>query len=209
MKCMIFGAGKRCAREKISTPSPGDLLIAADGGWQWMQELGWNPDVVLGDFDSLASQPPADAVRFPSVKDDADMALAVAEGWQRGYRTFLLYGGTGGRPDHTMANYQLLAGLSKRTGSGFLVDDRMTATAITNGEIRFRTLSSGYISVFSFDETAKGVTIEGLKYSMQGGVLSNTRALGLSNEFQGKQAHILVREGTLLVLGEYMPEDLC
>ena len=54
-KCVIF-----CAAEfsgLLEPVSPGDLVIAADGGLRHTQALGLRPDVVLGDFDSLGYVP--------------------------------------------------------------------------------------------------------------------------------------------------------
>lgn len=208
MCCKIFGAGDRCGTERISPYRPDDLIFAADGGLQWLTELGRKPDLVLGDFDSLEGGPPEGAVCFPQQKDDTDMGLAVEEGLRRGFRKFELYGGTGGRPDHTMANYQLLTKLAKQGAGGFLIDDRMTATVIADGAIRFRAKPSGLLSVFSMDEVSEGVTIEGLYYTLREGTLTNSFALGVSNEFCGGEAVIRVRKGTLLIIGEYLPEDI-
>lgn len=208
MCCKIFGAGDRCAAARISPCMQGELILAADGGLQWLDELGRRPDLVLGDFDSLLTEPPENAVRFPHEKDDTDMGLAVEEGLRRGFREFELYGGTGGRADHTIANYQLLTKLAKQGARGFLIDDHMTATVIADGELCFRAKPSGFVSVFSVDEVSEGVTIEGLYYSLHDGTLTNSFALGVSNEFCGSEAVVRVRKGTLLIIGEYLPEDI-
>ena len=48
--CYIVGAG---SFEKLdSLPQEGDLVIAADGGYAYLKQLGIQPDVLLGDFDS-------------------------------------------------------------------------------------------------------------------------------------------------------------
>ena len=53
------------------------------------------------------------------------MALAFEEGFALGYRDFAMYGADGGRLDHTLANLQLLGGVSRRganvrmVGNGF------------------------------------------------------------------------------------------
>lgn len=208
MTCKIFGAGDVCTKERISPRSQDDLIIAADGGYQWLADMGWKPDVVLGDFDSLPAGPPKEAVCYPRQKDDTDMGLAVEEGLRRGCRKFELYGGTGGRADHTMANYQLLTKLAKQGAQGYLIDSRMTATVLSDGEIRFRAKPSGLLSVFSLDEVSEGVTISGLYYPLTEKTLTNSYALGVSNEFQGSEAAVRVRKGTLLIIGEYLPEDV-
>ena len=83
------------------------LVIAADGGLRHLEAQGLTADLIVGDFDSLGRVPEGDNIlRHPVEKDDTDMLLAVRTGLDRGYRVFVLYGGLGGRLDHTYANLQ-------------------------------------------------------------------------------------------------------
>ena len=130
--CYVVGAGEFCPRGL--TPGPGDLVIAADGGFAALEGLGLSPDLVVGDFDSLGHRPDhPHVVALPVEKDDTDMHSAIRLGWERGYRAFRLYGGTGGRIDHTLANIQSLARLASQGGRGWLVGPRWTATALSDG----------------------------------------------------------------------------
>lgn len=208
MVCKIFGAGEQCSREQILPKNDVDLVIAADGGIAWLSELNIKPDLVLGDFDSFEGNPPEGALIHPVRKDDTDMGLAVQEGLERGYVNFELYGGTGGREDHTMANYQLLKKIALRGGRGYLIGPRMTATVVLDSEINFYSKDTGTISVFSMDENAENVDIEGLSYELRSETLTNSYALGVSNSFVGNHARIAVKKGTLLIIGEYLPDDV-
>ena len=49
------------------------------------------------------------------------MMLAVEHG-QSGYNTFVIYGATGGRLDHTITNLQLLHYIANHNGTGYLAD---------------------------------------------------------------------------------------
>ena len=72
MACIIFGAGSYYGLTR--RPEPGDYIIAADGGWQYCKQEGIMPDLLLGDFDSLAVVPDfAHIHRVPVEKDDSDM----------------------------------------------------------------------------------------------------------------------------------------
>ena len=105
MACYIFGAGSYFGL--IRRPAPEDTVIAADGGWRICREEGIVPDLLLGDFDSLHTVPDFGHIcRVPVEKDDTDMMLAIKEGLARGETDFHLYGGVGGRTDHTIANLQ-------------------------------------------------------------------------------------------------------
>lgn len=214
-KCYIVGAGE-C--EKINfTPEEQDYVIAADGGVFPLVQNGIKVDLLIGDFDSLGdkgermsleegtglrSSIPA-VITLPKEKDDTDMLAAVKEGIKAGCHEFHLYGGTGGRPDHTIANVQTLAYLAARGLKGYLYGRDWVITLIKDGSISFDEGYTGYISVFSYTERARGVTIQGLKYELSGAELTNTFPIGTSNEFIGRKSRISVEKGCLLIT--YMP----
>ena len=108
MACYIFGAGDFDGLEE--RPGAEDYVIAADGGYTTCRRAGVEPQLLLGDFDSLAEVPALPHVeRVPVEKDDTDMMLAIKRGLERGETLFHLYGGMGGqRTDHTVANLQAL-----------------------------------------------------------------------------------------------------
>ncbi len=197
--CWIVGAGEFCA--PLFTPFEGDYVIAADGGYAELQKLGVRIDMVLGDFDSLGHRPQHENLKiFTPVKDDTDMTLAAKEGLKLGFRRFILTGGTGGRLAHTIANLQTLMYLSKCGAQAFLCGRTETATALTDGEMIFSNLYSGYLSLFCLSEKAEGVTLRGLKYQLTDGSLESSIPLGVSNEFTGEPATVRVKSGTIILL---------
>lgn len=196
--CIIF-----CAAEFDTLAKPlaaDDYIIAADGGLMHTDALGIIPDAVLGDFDSLGYVPQG-AKLFPVEKDDTDSMLAVRQGLKLGYRRFLLYGGLDGpRLDHTVANFQTLQYLADRDAQGYLVGCRYIATVVKNGTVRFPADAKGILSVFCMGADAQGVTIRGLKYTLENGTLTAGFPLGVSNHFIGQEAAVTVESGSLLLL---------
>ncbi|MBO5339628.1 MAG: thiamine diphosphokinase [Oscillospiraceae bacterium] len=183
------------------TPRPDDLLIAADGGLPAVERMGLAPHLVVGDFDSLGKAPShPNTIVLPREKDVTDMHAAINLGLERGYRRFALYGGTGGRLAHTLANLQLLDGLARQGCRGFLIGEGTVATAVHNGTLDLPARMQGYLSVFCSSGMAEGVTLSGLKYELNDAQLTGSFPLGVSNEFVGVDAHIQVKSGTLLVL---------
>ncbi len=197
-KCHVVGAGPSYGY--YPTLQEGDLLIAADGGWEKLQAIGLVPHLIIGDFDS-ASQVPnhPETITLPTNKDNTDMQAALELGIERGYTQLHLYCGTGGRGDHTMANLQLLAWLNTKGCRGYLYGEGWVATAITNDTLGFDSTQKGYVSVFAMGAVAKGVTLHGLKYTLNGAELRGDTPLGVSNEFLGVDSSITVEEGTLLI----------
>ena len=195
--CLIFGAGDYYG---LAAPaSETDYIIAADGGYRYCVEAGLAPDLVIGDFDSLGYVPKGNVITVPVEKDDTDMELAAKKGLALPADRFILYGGTGGRPDHTLANLQLLQMLSRKGKSAFLIGDGICFTAVTNGVLPLAGGTEGTVSVFDFAENARGVSVRGMKYTLENGTLAGSVTLGVSNSLTGAPAEIEVKSGTLLV----------
>ncbi|MEG2144141.1 MAG: thiamine diphosphokinase, partial [Oscillospiraceae bacterium] len=105
-KCIIVGAGDFF--ETNIPISQGDFLIAADGGLNYLKELEIHPNLVMGDMDSVKVDYKEENHRiFPSKKDDSDTLIAINEGLKLGYELFFIFGGMGGRIDHTLANIKI------------------------------------------------------------------------------------------------------
>ena len=77
--CYIFAAGD--APESLPfRPGEGDFVIAADAGYRVCRKEGIQPDLLLGDFDSM--ERPADCAvlcGLPVEKDDTDTLAALNE----------------------------------------------------------------------------------------------------------------------------------
>ena len=92
-------------------------MVSIDGGYDYCLSHNIVPDIIMGDFDSSENEMGDIRIpvkSFPPEKDYTDMALAAKEAIITGCDTILIYGGTGGRPDHTLANIQLLSNLSDK-----------------------------------------------------------------------------------------------
>lgn len=205
--CRIFGSAP--INGAPLKPENEDLVIAADGGYDALMRFGITPDIVLGDFDSLAGGYPTggfggkfEVVRHPIEKDDTDTGLAVKVGFERGYKSFELYGCLGGeRFDHSIATIQILAFIAENGGVGVAFDGDTRVTVIKNGEKTFDDGLAGDLSVFAFGGKCTGVTLENVKYTLENASLCPSFPLGVSNSFiKGRKARVSVQSGTLLVI---------
>ena len=202
--CYIFGAGDRSSH--VIELAPDDLVIAADGGFDYLEEIGIRADIVLGDFDSVISYDlPSDAIRYPKDKDDTDMMIAVKLGLEKGYKEFAIFGGLGGRLDHTLGNIQLLTYISKQGAAGTLYCDDYAIQVVNAGSIVLGkdttfNVAGNLCSVFALDRHCHNVTIQGLKYEVTGADWYNHLPIGVSNEFTGKRAVVSCTKGSIAVL---------
>ncbi len=211
-KCIVICAGDLTLGEIPVAEE--DLVIAVDGGLDYCAVLNVEPDLILGDFDSLSEeeyaaveqleqQIPERVIRLQREKDETDGLAALQEGLKRGYTEFRIYAGTGGRFDHTLANIQCLLYLKNRGASGYLVDGTGMMLVIKNEAVHFRRNLKGTLSLFSMVEESKGVTIRGMKYELEHASVRNDFPIGISNEFIGQEAEILVEDGTLVCMLQY------
>lgn len=187
-----------------------DIIIAVDAGLRHCEHNNIEPDMILGDFDSLGFVPDSlNTVVLPVEKDDTDTFAAVKIGIEKGYDRFIFFGASGGkRPEHTYANIACLAYLSKHGKSAFMDCGQYTITAITNGKAVFPDYMEGDISVFSFDNESVGVWEKGLLYSLTDAVINNYTVTGISNSFTGKESSISVKQGTLIIYYNGKPDDI-
>ena len=201
--CYIVGA---CGFKEDIRPRDCDLVIAADGGYKLLCDKGIRVDIAMGDFDSLGYVPEHDNVTVhPAEKDDTDMRLALDRGYELGYRHFLIFGGIGGRLDHTLANMQSILGMRRKGASAYLIGDGMFIAAIENESFSFCGDETGYLSLFPGDGGVSGVYLEGLKYTLCDAELVSDRALAVSNEFIDQKAVVRVDNGVLYLVwyGEF------
>lgn len=197
--CYIFGAGS--ITEETIPLADCRYVIAADAGLRYLDEHHISADLVLGDFDSLGQTPEhPNLLVYPSQKDDTDMLLAVREGLNRGFREFVLYGGLGGRLDHTLANLQTLCFLAEQNAIGYLIGEHTAVTAVKNGTLHFPSSREGIVSVFCLGGPAKGVFLKNLKYELTDYEMTATFPIGVSNEFIGEASTITVSDGIVLVV---------
>ena len=198
--CYIVGAGDF---NTPFTPSATDLVIAADGGYDALKKHGIRCDLLIGDLDSI-SEVPADVqiIRHPVKKDETDMMLAYLEGAGRGFCDFEIHGATGGREDHTFANYCLLLYMSERGHRGCILCDTGATLLLKNGAIEVSGECGKHFSAFAFGGEACGVTIKGLEYECEGVTLTPGFALAVSNRFVGKVGKVEVKNGALLIMIE-------
>lgn len=178
-----------------------DYVIAVDAGFAHLESVGVVPDMAVGDFDSLGYVPKCKRVsRHPVKKDKSDMELALEKAVKFGYEDLVVYGGLGGRLDHTLANLQLFATFSERGLYVTAVGDESAVRLLTGPDVlELPVLESGTVSVFSANDCAQGVIERGMMYSLDDEPLSNRTSRGLSNELIGEPATIAVESGTLYV----------
>ncbi len=176
----------------------GDFVICADGGLLHAKKMGVTPSLTVGDFDSYKGEVTGEVRRFNPEKDYTDTHIAVTEALKRGYGEIILLGATGTRMDHTLSNIGLLEYIAKSGGAGYVINETNKITVINKSTV-IKPEEGWHLSLIPIG-TVKGVTLKGLKYTLDNYDLKFAESLAVSNEFTDEDAVIEIKEGSLIVI---------
>jgi thiamine pyrophosphokinase len=185
-----------------------DLTVAADSGGSYFLALQALPDVLLGDFDSLApdefnllKESGVAFRQFPQAKDQTDLELALDYALTQGIEWIDILGGLGGRFDHSLGNIGLLVKAWEQGAQAHLLDERHDLSLI--GPARPLTLPAreGWaVSLIPLTPQVSGITSTGLAYPLHDDTLCLNHSRGIHNRFSEIRATVTIKTGWLLVV---------
>jgi thiamine pyrophosphokinase len=213
MRAVVVAHGDPDPRD-VAHLSAADLVVAADGGALWLEEVGVRPHRLVGDLDSLdaslvdrlaASGTRVD--RHPAEKDESDTELAMRCALDAGADEIVLLAALSGeRLDHELANVLLLADPMLRGRDVRIVRGGTTVRALHGGDrLQLGGRVGDLVTLLSLHGDATGVHTTGLRYPLRGEALRLGASRGVSNEVAEPPAAVEVERGTLLVV-EVMKE---
>lgn len=190
-----------------------DYIIAADRGLVALWELGVSPDVMLGDYDSVSQEVyesflemDIPSYTYPERKDDTDTELALQYAVERiqGSQesgSIIIYGATGTRLDHTLANISLLKQGILQGIDMELRDSHNRLRLIQDClNVRGEDMFGDYVSLIPMSEVVEDICLAGFRYPLQHGNLVQGNSLGVSNVLEEAEGKIHVGRGYLLVI---------
>ena len=201
-RCVIVGGADiqnyAFIREKLCAD---DYVVFCDSGLKHLEHLQVLPSLIVGDFDSHENPHlDVETIVLPCEKDDTDTVYAVKEAINRGFDDFLLIGVVGARLDHTLGNVSILLYLDSLGKKGSIIDD-YSEMEIVSDEPGSICDQYSFFSLLNITGCAKGITITGAKYPLDGGEITCEYQYGISNEvLPGKTAQVAVASGKLLLI---------
>lgn len=193
----------------IVDPDDYDLIVCADAGYSLAIAENITPDVMIGDFDSVESvddikraqnDSTLKCITLPTAKDDTDTLAAVKFAISEGYYRIRMLGGIGARLDHTIANLQTLAYGLECGAFITMSDEYNSAFLLKDGWADVYKKKDSYLSIFSWSDVSKHVTIKGTAYDVVDAEFSRKFPVGVSNEIVDERAVIAIEDGILLVV---------
>jgi len=181
-------------------------VIAADGGVTLARALALAVDLVVGDLDSLPAEEIEELERagvpiqkHPRDKDASDLELALAAALELAPRRVLVVGSAGERLDHVLGLALLLGA---ETYASVEMDALLGEASLhlVRNERELQGTKGELLSLFALHGPARGVSTEGLAYSLRGETLLPGSTRGLSNLFAAARARITVESGVVLAV---------
>ena len=201
-RCVIVGGADirnyAFIREKVCAD---DYVVFCDSGLKHLEHLQVLPSLIVGDFDSHENPHlDVETIVLPCEKDDTDTVYAVKEAINRGFDDFLLIGVVGARLDHTLGNVSILLYLDSLGKKGSIIDDYSEMEIVSDEPVSICDQYS-FFSLLNITGCAKGITITGAKYPLDGGEITCEYQYGISNEvLPGRTAQVAVASGKLLLI---------
>ena len=180
-----------------------ELFVCTDAAGHPYNHLPRTPDVVIGDFDSLAGRllGGRDGPRFLQVVDqhttDSEKALLYVV--EEGYTEAVLLGATGWRLDHTLFNVHLIERFADRLSMCLAGHHADTVRLAPGASVSWAIPAHTKFSVLPLCGPVPGVTIEGAEYPLLGETLVPGGAATIGNRVTMSPLLITVGDGALLV----------
>jgi thiamine pyrophosphokinase len=193
-----------------------DLIVAVDGGAAACLQAHVRVDVVVGDFDSVASadlerlrDAGAAIVAYPAEKDASDLELALEEVRTRGASSVVVTGVSSGRPDHWLAALGVLVAAADLLPHVVETTGDMWVLA-PEGRTSLELCGAGaVISLLAFGGPTV-VSASGVAWQLENAALEPASSQGLSNRIgAGGRAIIRASRGALLVFAPLVRGCIC
>lgn len=186
------------------------IWVGVDRGVFYLINRDIIPAMAFGDFDSV-SEAELSAIehrvtgikKYKPEKDETDMELALNWALEQNPDTIHLFGATGGRLDHLLANVQLLLGpiKSKNPANVYLIDEKNIVFLKEAGHYPIEKVASKkYISFVPLTLDVTNLTLEGFKYPLKNRHIYLGSTLCISNELISDYGTFSFSKGILIVV---------
>lgn len=184
------------------------LVIAVDGGIQKCISLDIQPNVLIGDFDSIGHDEVAafqaagvEIIQYPTRKDETDLELAFNYIHNSEVSDVMIFGGLGARWDMTIANILLIANPLYMEMNIHFLDGPQDLFLLRAGEnITIKGRPGDTLSLVPLVGDVTGVSTKGLEYVLENETLKFGTTRGVSNVFTIERVQIHSKQGLLLCI---------
>lgn len=190
-----------------------DKIICVDGALHAVDTMNLSIDYLVGDFDTVShdllnkyqravalGKKNIEIKQYNPVKDETDTEIAITIAIENGADEIVLFGATGSRIDHMLANIHLLMKPLAVGIHAYIIDEFNKIYLINkNTIIRKNELYGSYLSLIPFDGNVTKVTLHGFKYNVSNLDFKIGQGLGISNELLEEEGRINWEHGIFAV----------
>jgi thiamine pyrophosphokinase len=178
-----------------------DLLISADGAYDYLKKYQIEPAVLIGDMDSISNIPENKNIKIIHFRDaeSNDLEKSLNYCLRRDLREICIFGADGKRIDHAIINFATLSSYSDLLNIEIITNEEYLRF-LKPGEYGFtgkRGQRFSLLAIYSADE----LTIENARFPLDNDTL-HKGSRGLSNAFRSKELIIRFSTGSLLFMTE-------
>lgn len=183
-----------------------DYIIGVDSGTKHILELGFVPNIVVGDLDSIDTKTldtikklKIKIIKFDSRKDFTDTEIALNQAMKENPENIIIIGGIGDRIDHTLGNIHLLK-CAIENGYKAKIVNKGNEIQLVKDFITIVGNKNDVVSLIPLTNEVNGIVTENLFYPLKDETLSIGTTRGISNVLIEDYATIQVKSGLLLVI---------
>ncbi|MBE3570318.1 MAG: thiamine diphosphokinase [Bacillales bacterium] len=211
MNVGIVAGGPRTCMPDLKAFNEREMYwIGVDKGVQYLLDEHIVPDLAIGDFDSIQEnewkrmkQKVRNIKKYNPEKDETDMELAIEYGVKQNPNIIFLFGATGGRLDHFLANISLLVNEKwSKSSIDFKIIDRQNIISVHRPkkyEIQ-KLPDKPYISFLPVNGHVEGLTLTGFKYPLHNYTAKFGSTRCISNELIEEKGTFSFTSGILMMV---------
>ena len=195
----MFGNGP-CPTHPIVTDRLKSIntFFCVDGGADKLITMGYNPDVILGDLDSIKKREKAYNSAIVYLEDQSKNDLEKSVCWcvNQGIKELELFGFSYGRDDHHLANLFIMKDFSDKIRMKMYTDKSLIFCI--NEHSTFLSKANQTVSIFTFTKNTT-ITTSGLKYALKNSTLTYP-SQGISNLAIGSSFSVTPSDWTFIII---------
>ena len=191
-------------------------VIAADSGYAHAIAMGFKPNELVGDMDSITAVDLSDArdsniliSQFPANKDLTDTEIAIASALKHDSSHVTVVSGGGDRFDHVLGMVHSLASIARTVYTTLLIGRARVSYVSYTKEFQFDAQVGTIVSLLPIGGDVT-VTTTGLQWELENDTLHSFASRGVSNIATSTSVSISVTEGSLAVIEPFFlnPGDI-
>ena len=152
-----------------------NTFFCVDGGADKLITMGYTPDVILGDLDSIDKEKKIYNSTIVHLEDQSKNDLEKSISWcvNQGIKELELFGFSYGRDDHHLANLFIMKNFSDKVKMKMYTDKSLIFCI--NEHSTFLSEANQTVSIFTFNKKTT-ITTTGLKYALKNSPLSSPQS---------------------------------